>query len=69
MEKKKLWFCFVCEHGSRETLTVQAHIVVGEDGRFVSFGCSPDHHMQHPIGSLHIMFLENTKNTQINQNI
>lgn len=43
-------------------LTVQSHIVVGEDGRFVSLGCPADHHVQHSIRGLDIMFLR--KNTQ-----
>lgn len=41
-------------------LTVQSHIVVGEDGRLVPFWCTADHHMQHPIRGLNIMFLWNT---------
>lgn len=41
-------------------LTVQSHIVVGEDGRFVSLGCPADHHVEHSIRGLNIMFLRKT---------
>lgn len=43
-------------------LTVQSHVVVGEDGRFVPFGCAADDHMQHPVRGLDVMFLRD-KNT------
>lgn len=38
-------------------LTVQSHIMVGEDRRPVPLGSASDHHMQHPVRSLDIMFL------------
>lgn len=39
-------------------LTVQSHVVVGEDGRLVPFGGPPDDHMQHPIRGLDVVFLQ-----------
>lgn len=42
-------------------LTVQSHVVVGEDGRFVPFGCAADDHMQHSIRGLDVMFLPEKK--------
>lgn len=36
--------------------------MVGEDGRFVPFGCAADDHMQHPVRGLDVMFLRD-KNT------
>lgn len=38
-------------------LTVQSHIVVGENSRLVSFGRPADHDMKHPVRGFNIMFL------------
>lgn len=42
-------------------LTIESHIMVGEYRRLVALGSPTDHHMQHPIGSLNVMFLTNIK--------
>lgn len=39
-------------------LTIEAHVMVGEDGRAVPFGRAPDHHVQQAIRCLNVMFLE-----------
>lgn len=44
-------------------LTIETHIVVGEDGWAVPFGGAPDHHMQEAIRRLDVMFLEETDGT------
>lgn len=41
-------------------LTIEAHIMVGEDGWAVPFRRAPDHHMQKAIRRLDVMFLEGT---------
>lgn len=41
-------------------LTIEAHIMVGEDGWAVSFRRAPDHHMQKAIRRLNVVFLEGT---------
>lgn len=38
-------------------LTIEAHIMVGEDGWAVPFRRAPDHHMQKTIRRLDVMFL------------
>ena len=43
-----------------KTLTVESYIVVGEDCRLVALRSSADHHMEHPIGSINVMFLKHT---------
>lgn len=44
-------------------LTVETHIMIGEDGWTVPFGRAPDHHMQKAIRRLNVMFLEETDGT------
>lgn len=39
------------------TLTIEAHIVVGEDGRAVPLGGAPDHHVQEAVGRLNVVLL------------
>lgn len=38
-------------------LTVETHVMVGEDGRAVPLGGPPDHHVQKAIGRLDVVFL------------
>lgn len=38
-------------------LTVETHVMVGEDGRAVPLGGAPDHHVQKAIGRLDVVFL------------
>jgi hypothetical protein len=45
------------------TLTIETHIMVGEDGWAVPFGRAPDHHMQKSIRRLDVMFLWETDGT------
>lgn len=44
-------------------LTIETHIMVGEDGWAVPFGRAPDHHMQKAIRRLDVMFLWETDGT------
>lgn len=39
-------------------LTVEAYIMVGEDGRAVPLGRAPDHHVQEAVRRLDVMFLQ-----------
>lgn len=39
-------------------LTIEAHVMVGEDGRAVPFGGAPDHHMQQAVRGLDVMLLQ-----------
>lgn len=50
---------FEAEEGrDRGALTIEAHVMVGEDGWAVPLGGTPDHHMQKAIRRLNVMFLE-----------
>lgn len=42
----------------RDALTIEAHVMVGEDGRAVPFGGAPDHDVQQAVRCLNVMFLE-----------
>lgn len=42
------------------TLTIEAYIMIGEDGWAVPFRRAPDHHMQKAIRRLDVVFLERT---------
>lgn len=44
-------------------LTIETHIMVGEDGWAVPFGRAPDHHMQKAIRRLNVMLLWGTEAT------
>lgn len=46
-----------------DALTVETHIMIGEDGWPVPFGRAPDHYMQKAIRRLNVMFLEETDGT------
>lgn len=41
-------------------LTIESHIMVGEYCRPVALWSPADYHVQHPIGSLNVMFLTHT---------
>lgn len=49
--------CLPCSPSPGAALTVEAHIVVGQDGRAVPLGRAPDDHVQQPIGGLNVVFL------------
>jgi len=46
------------EEGVEAQLVIEAHVMVGEDGRAVPFGGAPDHDVQQAVRCLNVMFLE-----------